>query len=125
MIELKGLQPVWEKSIIDFSKTTASLEVEAPTKRELVFECDKPWEGDMHRYISIIYDEIFSIFKPIINEVIVVAILLPKRIPILLLNVNILAFFAPISWFLGLFLEKSNIFLFFRHLLLGEKSKTL
>ena len=38
------------------------------------------------------YDEIFSIFKPIINEVIVVAILLPKRIPILLLNVNILAF---------------------------------
>lgn len=56
MIKLNGVQPVWEKSIIDFDKTTAYLDVETPIKRELVFQCDKPWEGDVHRYISVIKD---------------------------------------------------------------------
>ena len=57
MIKLNGVQPVWEKSIIDFENTTANLDIETPIKRELVFECDKPWEGEMHRYISVIKDE--------------------------------------------------------------------
>ena len=45
---------------------------------------------------SIIYADIFSKFNPIINEVIVVAILLPSIIPIELLKVNSLAFINPI-----------------------------
>ena len=57
MIRLKGVQPVWEKSIIDFDRTTANLDIEAPVRREVVFECDKPWEGDAHRYITVIKDE--------------------------------------------------------------------
>lgn len=36
--------------------------------------------------------ESFSMFSPVIKEVIVVAILLPKRIPILLLKLNVFAF---------------------------------
>ena len=42
--------------------------------------------------IIIMYEDIFSIFIPIMNEVIVVAILLPSIIPILLLKVSSLAF---------------------------------
>lgn len=45
---------------------------------------------------SIIYADIFSKFNPIINEVIVVAILLPSIIPMELLNVKSLAFIRPI-----------------------------
>ena len=41
---------------------------------------------------SMMYAEIFSIFSPIIKDVIVVAMLLPRSIPILLLKVNIWAF---------------------------------
>ena len=46
--------------------------------------------------MSIMYADIFSRFNPIINEVIVVAILLPSIIPMLLLNVSIFAFISPI-----------------------------
>lgn len=42
------------------------------------------------------YAEIFSRLSPTINDVIVVAMLLPSIIPMLLLNVRILAFISPI-----------------------------
>ena len=47
--------------------------------------------------ISMIIVEYFSMFNPTINEVIVVAILLPKTIPILWLNVNKFAFRSAIT----------------------------
>ena len=45
---------------------------------------------------NIIKADIFSKFNPIMNDVIVVAILLPSIIPIELLKVNSLAFISPI-----------------------------
>lgn len=42
--------------------------------------------------VNSMYADIFSIFNPVIKEVMVVAILLPNIMPMLLLNVNILAF---------------------------------
>ena len=45
---------------------------------------------------NIMYEEIASRFKPTINDVIVVAMLLPNIIPILLLKVSNFAFIKPI-----------------------------
>ena len=42
--------------------------------------------------VSIMYADIFSMFRPTIKEVMVVAILLPNMIPMLLLKVKSLAF---------------------------------
>ena len=46
--------------------------------------------------VAIIKNEYFSIFNPTIKDVMVVAILLPKTIPILWLNVKMLAFISAI-----------------------------
>ncbi len=56
MITLKGLQPVWEQSIIDKSKTTAELIPGTPIKREVVFEPTEEWEGIAFRYPNVVYD---------------------------------------------------------------------
>ena len=51
-----------------------------------------PFPNIKGRESNIIYDDIFSKLSPIMNEVIVVAMLLPSMIPILLLKVRRLAF---------------------------------
>lgn len=56
MQQVKGLQPVWEQSIIDKERTTADLTVETPVKRETVFVPDKPWEMGTAHYLNVIYD---------------------------------------------------------------------
>lgn len=56
MISLKGLQPVFDKSIIDEAKTTADFTVGTPFKKEVVFTADKPWELDMAHYNNVVFD---------------------------------------------------------------------
>ena len=57
MIKLNGLQPVWDKSIIDESKTTADFEIGTPVKKERVFEANLPWELGMAHYANVIEDQ--------------------------------------------------------------------
>ena len=54
-MKLEHLQPVWENSFIDKEKTTATLSVCEPIRREAVFTPDMPWEGDIH-YINVLFD---------------------------------------------------------------------
>ena len=56
MIRIKGLQPVWEKSVIDEEKTTAVFTVGTPVKREVVFSADGPCEYGRAHYLSILHD---------------------------------------------------------------------
>ena len=56
MIKLNGLQPVWDKTIIDKSKTTADFEIGTPVKKETVFKADLPWELGMAHYANVIED---------------------------------------------------------------------
>lgn len=56
MLEVKGIQPVWEPSVFDSEKTTAEFWVETPVKRETVFSADAPWEMGMGHYHNVIYD---------------------------------------------------------------------
>lgn len=53
-LKLKGLQPVWDKTIIDEVRTTADLSVCEPAKKETVFVADKPWEAGMAHYANVI-----------------------------------------------------------------------
>ncbi len=57
MLIVKGLQPVWDKCIIDETKTTADFQVGTPVKKETVFVADKPWEERMAHYANVIEDE--------------------------------------------------------------------
>jgi len=55
-LKLKGLQPVWDKTIIDESKTTANFDVGTPVKKGLAFIPDKPWEARSAHYSNVIKD---------------------------------------------------------------------
>ncbi len=57
MITIKGLQPVWDRQIIDEEKTTADFCVGTPVKKETVFVADKPWELGMAHYANVIEDQ--------------------------------------------------------------------
>ncbi len=56
MITLKGLQPVWEQSIVDKNKTTAELIPGTPVKKEIVFTTTEEWEGFAFRFPNVLYD---------------------------------------------------------------------
>ena len=56
MLQLKGLQPVWDMSIIDKDQTTAEFTVGTPVKKETVFVADKPWEAGFNHYANVICD---------------------------------------------------------------------
>ena len=53
-LNLKGLQPVWDKTIIDERCTTADFCVCEPKKRGTVFIADKPWEAGMAHYSNVV-----------------------------------------------------------------------
>lgn len=55
MITVDGLQPLWERSIIDETKTTADFTMGEPVRREICFCPDQPWEKDFH-YANVIKD---------------------------------------------------------------------
>ena len=57
MIKLNGLQPVWDKTIIDEERTTADFEIGTPVKKECVFKADLPWELGMAHYANVIEDQ--------------------------------------------------------------------
>ena len=54
-MEIKGLQPIWDKTIIDEQQTTAAFLVGTPVKREAVFAADRPWEGEIN-YANVLKD---------------------------------------------------------------------
>lgn len=56
MLKVKGLQPVWEKSIIDEENTTAVYTVGEPVRREIVFAADQAWEAGKAHYLNVVYD---------------------------------------------------------------------
>ena len=47
MFTLDGVQPVWDKTVIDENKTTANFTLCAPKKQEKIFETDE----DFERYV--------------------------------------------------------------------------
>ena len=55
MLHLDGIQPVFDKSIINTDVTTAELEVGTPILREVCFTPDEPWEKDLE-YMNVIKD---------------------------------------------------------------------
>ena len=55
MIKLDGLQPVWDRYVIDREQTTARFTVGEPIRREAVFSPDSEWEIDLG-YPNIIRD---------------------------------------------------------------------
>ena len=63
MLKIDGVQPIWEKSFIDETKTTADFFVCEPRKEMgEFFVADKPWETTMH-YINMIRDkDIFRMY---------------------------------------------------------------
>lgn len=56
ILKLDGLQPVWEKSIIDEQLTTADFCVGVPTKKEVVMTADAPWEAGGINYSHVFKD---------------------------------------------------------------------
>ena len=56
IVKVKGLQPVWDRRIIDEEKTTAEFTVGTPVKREIVFVPDAPWETNMAHYHNVVKD---------------------------------------------------------------------
>lgn len=56
MFEVKGLQPVWDKTIVDENKTTAEFSVCTPIKKEEILCADKPWEKGMINYGHAFFD---------------------------------------------------------------------
>lgn len=56
MLKIKGLQPVWEKSVIDEEKTTAEYTVGEPIRREVVFTPTESWEAGKGHYLNVVYD---------------------------------------------------------------------
>ena len=51
------LEPFWDSFLLDESKTTAELKSFSPIKKEKVFTCDAPWEGDGCDYFNLLYDD--------------------------------------------------------------------
>lgn len=61
--KLDGLQPVWDKTIIDASKTTAEFTVGTPIKREIILEPTFPWETGMAHYYNVVWNgEIYQMY---------------------------------------------------------------
>ena len=56
VLKLDGIQPLFDKSIIDEENTTAEYTVGNPVKKETVFVADKPWEKGMAHYCNVIKD---------------------------------------------------------------------
>lgn len=56
MLQVKGLQPVWDRSIVDEANTTADFTVGTPVKRETVMVADLPWEKGLMHYVNVIFD---------------------------------------------------------------------
>lgn len=56
MLQIKGLQPVWDKTIVDEKNTTARFEVGKPYRREIVLQADKPWEHGGAHYPNVVFD---------------------------------------------------------------------
>lgn len=56
MLKVKGLQPVWKKSIIDEENTTTIYTVGEPVRREVVFAVDAAWEEGKAHYLSVVYN---------------------------------------------------------------------
>lgn len=56
MLKLCGLEPVWDKAIVDEEKTTADFTVGTPVKKEAVLIADKPWEQGMAHYNNVVFD---------------------------------------------------------------------
>lgn len=56
MIQVKGLQPVWDRTVINQERTTADFTVGTPVKRETVFVADKPWERGLAHYFNVVKD---------------------------------------------------------------------
>ncbi len=55
MIKLDGLQPVWDRHVIDRDRTTARFTVGEPIRREAVFSPDSEWEIDL-AYANVLRD---------------------------------------------------------------------
>ena len=43
--------------LLDPERTTAETQLHTPVRRETVFVCDNPWEGNISNYYSFFYDE--------------------------------------------------------------------
>ncbi|MBQ8295629.1 MAG: hypothetical protein IJX87_04250 [Clostridia bacterium] len=54
--QLDGLQPLWDKTIVDESATSADFCVGEPIKRESVFVADSPWEAGKMNYTHVFKD---------------------------------------------------------------------
>ena len=51
------LEPFWDDYLLNASETTAELQKFSPVKREKVFECDMPWEGDGCDFFNLFCDD--------------------------------------------------------------------
>ena len=51
------LEPFWDSFLLDEAKTTAELKGFSPVKKEKVFTCDAPWEGDGCDYFNLFFDD--------------------------------------------------------------------
>lgn len=47
----------WDEYLIDSRYTTAKRHMHHPVRRELVFQCDQPWEGDQCYFFNVLKDE--------------------------------------------------------------------
>ena len=54
--KLDGLQPVWDKTLINENETSADFCVGEPIKREVVMTADKPWEDRKIHYAHVFKD---------------------------------------------------------------------
>ena len=54
---LSRLEPFWDSFLLNEAETTAELKGFSPVKKEKVFSCDAPWEGDGCDYFNLFYDD--------------------------------------------------------------------
>lgn len=50
-------EPLWDYTLVDKDKTTATLSVNHPERRQMVFKADKYWEGEGGTYACIVPDD--------------------------------------------------------------------
>ena len=55
-MNLKGVTPLFDRSVIDGEKTTADFTVGVPIRRETVFSADMPWENGRAHYMNVVFD---------------------------------------------------------------------